>query len=158
MAFMLKSPAFSFSEEMPTRYTGEGENVSPPLEWTDAPPGTRSFALVMEDPDAPSGTFHHWGIYNIASDRTALPEGIGHGVKAESLGHCLNDFGHARYDGPMPPEGDDEHRYHFRLAALDVDRLRVPKETVTDLQELIRPHVIAEAELIGSYASRHNAG
>ena len=158
MAFVLKSPAFSFGEEMPTRYTGEGENVSPPLEWTDAPPGTRSFALVMEDPDAPSGTFHHWGIYNIASDRTALPEGIGHGVKTESLGHCLNDFGHARYDGPMPPEGDDEHRYHFRLAALDVDRLRVPKETVTDLQELIRPHVIAEAELIGSYASRHNAG
>jgi Raf kinase inhibitor-like YbhB/YbcL family protein len=158
MAFMLKSPAFSYGEEIPTRYTGEGENLSPPLEWTGAPPETRSFALIMEDPDAPSGTLHHWAVYNIAADRTALPEGLGHGLKTEPLGHGLNDFGHLRYDGPIPPEQDDAHRYHFRLAALDVERLKIPKEPVRDLSDLIRPHVIAEAELIGSYISRHKFG
>lgn len=155
MAFTLKSPAFSYGEEMPTRYTCEGENVSPPLEWTGAPPQTRSFALLVEDPDAPNGMFHHWGIYNIAAGRTALPEGVGHGVKTESLGVCVNDFGHTKYDGPMPPEADDAHRYHFRLAALDVDTLAIPKESAADLWGLVRPHLIAEAELVGSYASRH---
>jgi Raf kinase inhibitor-like YbhB/YbcL family protein len=158
VAFVLKSPAFSYGEEIPTRYTGEGENISPPLEWTGAPPETRSFALIMEDSDAPSGASHHWAIYNIAADRTALPEGVGHGVKTESLGHGLNDFGQFRYDGPMPSEQDDAHRYHFRLVALDVERLAIPKEAVSALWDLIRPHVIAEAELIGSYTSRHKVG
>jgi hypothetical protein len=157
MAFVLKSPAFSHGEEIPTRYTGEGLNISPPLEWAGAPPQTLSFALIMEDPDAPSGTFRHWGIYNLSADRTALPEGVGHGVKTEPLGHCLNDFGHARYNGPVPPETDDAHRYHFRFAALDVEELEVPKEPVADLWKLVRSHVIAETELIGSYASRHRA-
>lgn len=154
MAFVLKSPVFSHGEEMPTRYTGEGENISPPLQWAGAPPRTRSFALIMEDPDAPGGTFRHWSVYNIAPDRTLLPEGVGHGVKTEPLGHGINDYGHPRYDGPQPPEGDDAHRYHFHLLALDVDELGVPKEPVADLWDLVRPHVIAEAELIGSYASR----
>lgn len=156
MAFTLKSPAFSHGEEMPSRYTGEGENVSPPLEWTDPPPQTRSLALIMEDPDAPGGTFRHWAIYNIAADRRLLPEGVGHGVKTEPLGHGINSYGHPRYDGPMPPEADDAHRYHFHLLALDVESLGVPKEPVADLWDLVRPHVIAEAELIGSYASRHD--
>lgn len=154
MAFVLKSPAFSRGEEMPTRYTGEGENVSPPLEWSGAPPETRSFALVMEDLDAGSGPVRHWGIYNLAAERTAIPEGVGHGVKTESLGHGVNDFGHPRYDGPIPPESDDAHRYRFTLAALDIESVSVPKEPVADLRALIRPHVIAEAELIGAYTSR----
>ncbi len=158
MTFHLKSPAFSHGEEIPSRYTSEGENVSPPLEWADAPPQTRSFALLMEDPDAPSGMFHHWGLYNLSADRTALPEGVGHGVRTEPLGVCLNDFGHPRYDGPMPPEQDDAHRYHFRLAALDIDAVGIPKESVADLWGLIGPHIIAEAELVGSYASRHKQG
>ena len=155
MGFTLKSPAFSFGEEIPSRYTCEGENVSPPLEWTGAPPRTRSFALLVEDPDAPKGMFHHWGIYNIAATRTALPEGVGHGVKTEPLGVCVNDFGHTKYDGPMPPETDDAHRYHFRLAALDVETLSIPKESAADLWGLIKSHMIAETELVGSYASRH---
>lgn len=159
MAFVLKSPAFSHGEEIPTRYTAEGENVSPPLEWTGAPQGTRGFALLMEDPDAPGGTFHHWAIYGIASDRTLLPEGVGHGVKTEPLGHGVNDYGHPRYDGPNPPESDDAHRYHFRLAALDTDApLSVPKEPAADLWARIRPHILAEAELIGAYASRRKLG
>ena len=157
MAFVLKSPAFSYGEEIPSRYTGEGENISPPLEWSGAPPETRSFALVMDDPDAPSRTLHHWGVYNLAADRTMLPEGVGHGVKTESLGHCINDFGHPRYDGPMPPETDDAHRYRFRLAALDVATVEIPKEAVADLWDLIRAHIVAETELIGSYSSRHKA-
>ncbi len=156
MALVLKSPAFSQEEEMPTRYTCEGANISPPLEWSGAPPETRSFALVMEDLDAPSGLFRHWAVYDLMADRTLLPEGIGHGVKTEALGHGVNDYGHPRYDGPCPPESDDAHRYRFRLAALDLDTpLAVPKEPAADLWDIIRPHIVAEAELIGSYTSRH---
>jgi Raf kinase inhibitor-like YbhB/YbcL family protein len=156
MAFVLKSPAFSYGEEMPTRYTCEGANVSPPLEWSGAPPGTRSFALIMEDLDGPSGPFRHWALYDIMADRTLLPEGVGHGVKTEPLGHGVNDYGHPRYDGPCPPETDDAHRYRFRLAALDLDTpLTLPKEPAADLWDLIRPHILAQAELIGSYTTRH---
>lgn len=159
MTFVLKSPAFSHGEEIPTRYTCEGENISPPLEWSGAPDGTRSFALLLEDPDAPGGTFRHWALYGIAGDRTLLPEGVGHGVKTEPLGHGVNDYGHPRYDGPCPPETDDAHRYHFRLAALGVDSpLGVPKEPASDLWERIRQHILAEAELIGAYASRRKLG
>ncbi|MBV9116366.1 MAG: YbhB/YbcL family Raf kinase inhibitor-like protein [Acetobacteraceae bacterium] len=156
MAFVLKSPAFSHGEEMPTRYTCEGANVSPPLEWSGAPPGTRSFALVMEDLDAPSGPFRHWALYDIMADRTLLPEGVGRGVKTEALGHGVNDYGHPRYDGPCPSERDDAHRYRFRLAALDLETpLATPKEPAGDLWDTIRPYILAEAELIGSYTSRH---
>ena len=77
MPFELKSPAFSNEQRIPVKYTGDGENLSPPLEWSDPPPGTKSFALVVEDPDAPSGIFRHWGLYNIMAERRMLPEGVG---------------------------------------------------------------------------------
>jgi Raf kinase inhibitor-like YbhB/YbcL family protein len=155
MSFRLTSTVFEESGEMPSRYTCEGANVSPPLEWSGAPEGTRSFLLVMEDPDAPGGVFRHWGVYGIAADRTLLPEGVGHGVKTEPLGHGINDYGHPRYDGPCPPETDSAHRYIFRLAALDIDApVSVPKEPVADLLERARPHIIGEAVLVGTYASR----
>jgi Raf kinase inhibitor-like YbhB/YbcL family protein len=158
MTFVLKSAAFSQGEEIPSRYTCDGANVSPPLEWSGAPPETQSFALIMEDPDAPNGVFHHWGLYNIMRDRNLLPEGIGHGVKTETMGQGVNDYGHPRYDGPCPPEGDDVHRYFFHLLALDAEiALNVPKEPVTDLWTRLRPHVIAEATLIGAYARRNRA-
>jgi Raf kinase inhibitor-like YbhB/YbcL family protein len=155
MPFVLRSPAFKDGEAIPSRYTCDGANVSPPLEWSGAPAGVRSFLLVMDDPDAPGGTFWHWGLYGIMPERTKLPEGIGHGVKTEPMGHGVNDFGHPRYDGPAPPEGAGPHRYRFRLAALGTEApVPVPKEPVGDLWEKARPHVLAEAVLTGRYARR----
>jgi Raf kinase inhibitor-like YbhB/YbcL family protein len=130
----------------------EGENLSPPLEWSGAPDGTKSFALVVEDPDAPSGTFRHWGLYNIMPERTALPEGVGHGPKTERLGLGINDFGNAHYDGPAPPKGYGIHHYHFRLLALDVDDLsQGPKARVEDIAQASQEHLIGQAELIGTF-------
>src|SRR5712672_785482 len=111
MVFQLKSPAFGNAEPIPQKYTADGENLSPPLEWSDPPAGTKSFALIVEDPDAPSGMFRHWGLYNIMGERTLLPEGVGHGPKTEKLGKAVNDFGEPRYRGPAPPKGHGTHHY-----------------------------------------------
>ncbi len=99
MVFRLKSPAFGNEGPIPRKYTADGENLSPPLEWSDPPPGTRSFALIVEDPDAPAGVFRHWGLYNIMSDRQMLPEGIGHGRKTEDLGTGIMDAGYSELIG-----------------------------------------------------------
>jgi len=150
MVFQLKSPAFGNAEPIPQKYTADGENLSPPLEWSDPPPGTKSFALIVEDPDAPSGVFRHWGIYNIMPARQQLPEGIG-GQKMEGLGAAINDFGEPRYGGPAPPKGHRTHHYRFRLAALDVETLS-PNMKVADLWRRAEKHKIGEAELVGTYA------
>jgi Raf kinase inhibitor-like YbhB/YbcL family protein len=152
MTFALNSPAFRNGEKIPAKYTADGENLSPPLAWHDAPAGTRSFALIIEDPDAPSGTFRHWGLYNLPGGRTTLPEGVEQSVKTEPLGHAVNDFGHRRYDGPAPPKGHGPHHYHFRLAALDVEKLPGHAHArVSDLWAEARRHMLAEAELVGVY-------
>jgi Raf kinase inhibitor-like YbhB/YbcL family protein len=153
MTFSLTSPAFRDGEQIPTKYTGDGENVSPPLAWSDAPAGTKSFALIVEDPDAPSGTFRHWGIYNIMGERSTLPEGVGHGAKTEKLGKGVNDFGEPRYRGPAPPKGHGTHHYHFKLAALDVEELsRAPKLPVEDVWKAAEKHMLAQADLVGTYS------
>ena len=152
MAFTLSSPAFRNGGKIPAKYTADGENLSPPLAWSGVPAGTRSFALIVEDPDASAGTFRHWGLYNIMGARSMLPEAVEHGVKTEPLGHAVNDFGHRRYDGPAPPEGHGTHHYRFRLAALDVEDLpERPDADVTALWERARPYMLAEAELVGVY-------
>src|SRR5437868_1084349 len=97
MMFQLSSPAFAAGSTIPRKYSGDGENLSPPLQWSGAPRETRSFALVCEDPDAPSGTFRHWAVANIAADRTGLSEGAG--AQPSSYAFARNDFGHAAYDG-----------------------------------------------------------
>ncbi len=153
MPFELKSPAFSNEQRIPVKYTGDGENLSPPLEWSDPPPGTKSFALVVEDPDAPSGIFRHWGLYNIMAERRTLPEGVGHSLKMEDLGMGVNDFGEPRYGGPAPPKGHGTHHYHFKLAALDVEALtKKPKAKVEDIWNMAQKHIIDQAELVGTYA------
>lgn len=152
MTFSLSSPAFRDGDRIPAKYTGDGDNLSPPLAWADAPPGTRSFALIVEDPDAPSGTFRHWGIYNMAGDRSTLPEGIERD-KAAQMGHAVNDFNHRRYGGPAPPKGHGTHHYHFRIAALDVESLAEPADIpIADLWRDVRRHMLAEADLVGTYA------
>jgi Raf kinase inhibitor-like YbhB/YbcL family protein len=152
MPFLLDSPAFADGHAIPAKYTADGENLSPPLRWSGAPAGTRSFILKLEDPDAPAGVFRHWGLYNIAGSRNALPEGVGHGAKTESLGQGVNDFGHPRYDGPAPPKGRGRHRYCFYLAALDVEELtQAPKARVEEIWQAAQKHVLGVAELVGTY-------
>jgi Raf kinase inhibitor-like YbhB/YbcL family protein len=155
MAFVLSSPAFANGDEIPSRYTSDGANLSPPLQWSGAPAETQSFVLIIEDLDAPGRTARHWGLYDLMPERTVLPEGIGHGVKIEPLGHCINDFGHPHYDGPAPPDSDGPHRYVFTIAALDIAApVPIPKEPITNLWNAARPHIIAETSLVGTYAGR----
>jgi Raf kinase inhibitor-like YbhB/YbcL family protein len=152
MAFTLTSPAFEDSQPIPDRHAKDGGNVSPPLLWSDPPAGTRSFALVVEDPDAPSGTFRHWLLYNIPADYRALDEG----ADVSTFGRGVNDFGRSDYDGPRPPKGHGAHRYRFRLAALDTERLTdVPEDAhIATVWNRVAPHVIEEAQLIGTYETR----
>lgn len=152
MAFELRSDAFEDGAPIPDRFARPGENLSPPLQWQGAPEGTLSFALVMEDQDAPTRLFRHWGLYHIAAGRTMLPEAVGAGADTEDLGICVNDFGELKYDGPEPPKGDPPHRYVFRLAALGVERLtQAPKLPVAEMWQAASPHIIAAADLTGTY-------
>ena len=123
-----------------------GKNVSPQLSWSGAPAGTKSFALVIDDPDAPSGTFRHWGVFDIP----ASARSIGGGQKAGT--EVTNDFGKPGYGGPCPPKGHGPHHYHFKLFALDVDRLEVsPNAKVVDIENAATRHAIAQGELVGTY-------
>jgi Raf kinase inhibitor-like YbhB/YbcL family protein len=151
MPLTITSPAFRDGEVIPTRYTRDGENLSPPLQWRDAPPETKSYVLMVEDPDAPSGTFWHWAMYNIPAGEAGLSEG----ASAQDLrgaGEGVNGFGNARYDGPQPPTGHSPHHYHFRLAALDVPQLDIAASAkAEDIWMRAQPHIIAEAEVVGVY-------
>jgi Raf kinase inhibitor-like YbhB/YbcL family protein len=147
------SPAFENHARIPARFTRDGGNVSPPLKWSDAPQSTRSFALIVEDPDAPHGTFHHWVIYNVPATYTGVPEGAGSATSAATLDVASNDFGNRQYDGPAPPRGHGLHHYHFRLLALDVPRLDLLPASagVMDVIAAARPHTIAAGEIVGTY-------
>lgn len=147
MPLKLKSPAFAEGSTIPRKYTGDGDNISPPLEWSGAPDGTRSFAVICEDPDAPSGTFRHWAVANIPGDRSGISESA-----RERYDCARNDFGHDSYDGPAPPRGHGLHHYHFKLAALDVDKIDVSAdESAEELWRSVEPHVLAQTETIGTY-------
>lgn len=148
MPFQISSPTIAARGTIPRRYTGDGENFSPPLEWSDPPPGTRSFALVVEDTDAPGGSFWHWGAYNIDANARQLPEG----AARQPLAMAVNDFGHPTYGGPHPPRGDGPHRYHFRLAALDVEKLELaPSARVKQMWRAAQGHLLGETELVATY-------
>lgn len=152
MPLTLTSPAFAEGDRIPVKYTRDADNLSPPLAWSGAPAGTKSFALVVEDPDAPRGTFRHWGVFNIPADRDRLPESIETGPAARPLRFARNDFGNARYDGPQPPRGHGVHHYHFRLMALDVPSLAIPGDAgVEAIRREAGKHSLAEAEVIGVY-------
>lgn len=153
MAFVLNSVAFANGQKIPLRYTGEGENISPPLSWAGAPEATQSYMLVMEDPDAPSGTFRHWVTYDIPATWNELPEGNGSDASNAAIRHVRNDFGHERYDGPSPPRGHGVHHYRFRLVALDTPHIDLPPSADAEkLWRAAQPHIIAEAETVGLYA------
>jgi len=147
MAFQLKSTAFPANGRIPDQYTCTGEDVPPPLSWKGAPATTQSFALIVDDPDAPGGTFHHWAIFDIGAAMTALDSG-----RASGAQEAVNDFGRAGYGGPCPPPGRPHH-YRFRLFALDVEHLDVPRHSkCRDVEKSAARHTLAEATLIGTYS------
>ncbi len=137
---------FKNGEPIPSKYTCDGENVSPPLEW-DRVEEARTFAIIVEDPDAPGGTFYHWVIYNLKVNN--LPEGV---KKDSKLGvQGLNDFGEIGYGGPCPPRSHGPHRYYFNVYALDTE-LRVEKEVTADrLKEMMDGHIVDKGSIMGTY-------
>lgn len=150
MAFTLSSPAFKPDARIDDKFAREGGNLSPPLEWRGTPAGTRSFALIVEDPDAPRGVFRHWAAYDISADKSGLDEGDGR--RSSDLPQGANDFGNLGYDGPQPPKGHGLHHYHFRVAALDVEHLNVePEDRAEAIWAAAQPHMLAEAELVGTF-------
>jgi Raf kinase inhibitor-like YbhB/YbcL family protein len=152
MALQVKSPAFTDGQTIPTRYTCDGENISPPLEWSGQPKDTKSVAVICDDPDAPSGTFTHWVLYNVPSDTHRLSEGSpGTGVEGR------NSFEQTGFGGPCPPSKDRAHRYIFRVYALDVESLGRPGMSQEDVEGAMRGHILAKGQLMGRYqrASTH---
>jgi hypothetical protein len=151
----LRSGAFGSGASIPTSYTCEGDNVSPPLTWEHAPDDTASFALVVEDPDAPGRTFVHWVLFNLPGDLDVLPpnldldDHLGGADPAPQFGS--NDFGDTAYGGPCPPPGDDPHHYHFHLYALDTTLDLGAGVSKRQLMQAIDEHVLGEAELIGTF-------
>jgi len=147
----LTSTAFPEGGKIPTRFTCDGADVSPPLAWAGAPKETRSFTLVCSDPDAPSGVWFHWAVFDIPPESTALAEHWGMGDS--SAKEARNDFRRRGYGGPCPPHGHGPHHYHFRLYALNVPRLDLsPTAACRDVEEAARSHAMATAELVGVYS------
>jgi Raf kinase inhibitor-like YbhB/YbcL family protein len=160
----LSSAAFDNGAAIPAKYTGAGQDVSPPLSWSGVPGGTKSFALICDDPDAPSrakprpeGPWVHWVIYNIPAGTSELPEGVSREaepIRPVGARQGKNDFGsdHVGYRGPMPPKGSGVHRYFFKLYALDQELDLAPQETTkTSLLAAMRGHILAEGALRGTF-------
>lgn len=149
----ITSPAFQDGSTIPERFTCQGEDVSPALEWTDPPEGTKHLALVMDDPDAPGGTFTHWVVTSIPVDARGLPEGAGNPGAATALEQSVNSFGRAGYGGPCPPAGKP-HRYFFRLYAMAEEALLPsgPRPTAVHIES--QKGFIAKTELMGTYQRR----
>jgi len=145
MEFKISSPAFADGADIPVRHTCDGEDISPRLTWRGAPRGTRSFALIMDDPDAPRGTFTHWVVWDLPGDLNELGEGSTAGAQGR------NSFGRQGYGGPCPPRGDDPHRYRFTLHALNVPKVGLSKSTRDELAAAIDTHVLGTALLVGRY-------
>ncbi|MBS0205456.1 MAG: YbhB/YbcL family Raf kinase inhibitor-like protein [Planctomycetes bacterium] len=158
MVMTIHSSAFESGERIPCQYTGEGQDLSPPLRWEGVPQVTREFALICDDPDAPcSEPWVHWLIYNLPSDTQSLPEGIPrHGqierpICAKQGRNSWPQGENLGYLGPMPPRRHGLHHYHFRLYALDTPLNLAPGLDKAQLLEAISEHVLATAELTGTY-------
>ena len=156
MTLAITSPAFADHAEIPKRYTGEGENISPPLSFSGEPKETKSLALIVDDPDAPDPaapqhTWVHWVLFNIPPAANSLDEG----VKNLPIGTIagLNDWRRTGYGGPMPPIG--RHRYFFKLYALDKRLGFYAPPDKAGLETAMKGHILAEAELVGTYEATH---
>jgi Raf kinase inhibitor-like YbhB/YbcL family protein len=145
MALSLTSPAFQHGDEIPTRHTCDAEDLSPALVWSGVPEGTRSLALIVDDPDAPAGTFTHWLAWGIDPAGDMLEEGQAAPVEG------TNGFGVTGYRGPCPPPGHGPHRYSFRLHAVATELELQPGASKAELEGSLEGHLLAGAELVGRY-------
>jgi Raf kinase inhibitor-like YbhB/YbcL family protein len=157
MSFTIESPAFAANGEIPSKYTCEGDDVSPPLRWSGVPPSAKSLALVVDDPDAPDPrapqrVWVHWVVYDLPPSTQALAEGAKGAELPPTAKVGKNDWGRAAWGGPCPPIG--RHRYFFKLYALDtaLPELRAP--TKAALEDAMQGHVVGEAQLVGTYEKR----
>lgn len=148
-----ESPAFQQGEMIPGKYTCDGENISPALAWDPLPAAAKSLCLICDDPDAPSGTWVHWVVYNIPATVKSLPEGMPAKEKLPE-GACqgISDFGSFGYGGPCPPGGT--HRYFFKLYALDTVLALSGKVTKKQLEAAMQGHVVGQGELMGKYSRK----
>ncbi|MGZ3455165.1 MAG: YbhB/YbcL family Raf kinase inhibitor-like protein [Polyangiales bacterium] len=142
----IETPEFFPGQPIPKKYTCDGEDLSPEVKWSKAPPATKSFLLIVDDPDAPTGTFTHWVIFDMPIPSTHVPEA------AKGIGtQALNDFGKAKWNGPCPPPGK-EHRYFFRLYALDLEDLGLADGVKRyEVEKRIDGHVVGKVETMGTY-------
>jgi hypothetical protein len=153
----LRSSAFAHQGEIPRTYTCDGEDISPPLSWSDLPAGTKSLALIVDDPDAPDPgapkmVYVHWVLYNIPPDAAGLAEAVRAADLPRGTLEGLNDWGRTGYGGPCPPIG--RHRYFHRLYALDTVFRDLGKPTKKQLLGVMEDHILAQAELTGTYQRR----
>jgi Raf kinase inhibitor-like YbhB/YbcL family protein len=145
----LTSDAFRNGRPIPVQYTCDGPGETPTLHWGEPPEGTKSFAFVIDDPDAPGGIFRHWGVFDIPPSKRSIGGGQRAGTGA------INDFGKPGYGGPCPPKGHGPHHYHFKLFALDVGRLGLNADAhIGDIEQEAEKHAVGRAELIGTYQRR----
>ncbi len=154
MEFSITSADIKGGERIERDFTCEGEDISPGLQWEGLPEGTKSLVLIVEDPDAPMGTFIHWVLYDIPASGTGLERGAS-GTEALAGGarEGVSSFGRKGYNGPCPPPGHGEHRYYFRLRALDIARLEVTgKARKEDVEAVMNGHVLAETSIMGTYS------
>ena len=151
MMIKVTSPAFSAGQPIPTKYTCDGADVSPPLKWEGVPDGTKSLALICDDPDAPAGTWVHWVVYDLPPTATELAEKVATTDTLPIGGkQGLNDFKRTGYGGPCPPPGK-AHRYFFKLHALDTTTALKPRASKADLLRAMEGHLLAQGELMGTY-------
>jgi len=152
MEFKLIVSAFADGGAIPKLNTGEGADLSPALEWSGEPPDTKSFALIVDDPDAPAGTWNHWLLWDVPASVHSVAQGFRPGQLGVS---GANDFGKPGYGGPMPPRGHGPHRYFFKLHALDVPTLGLRAGAKrAELDRALKGHVLAEARHMGRYERR----
>ena len=154
MTLEITSPAFSHNEAIPSKYTCDDKDISPALEWSGLPEGTKSVALIVDDPDAPDPaapkmTWVHWVLYNIPPSATGLAEAVEAQNLPQGTKEGLNDWRRTGYGGPCPPIG--RHRYFHKLYALDVVLPDLGNPTKKDLERAMEGHIIARAELVGTY-------
>ena len=150
MSFTISSRAFGQGQAIPSLYTCDGRDISPPIAWTQPPAGTKSVALISDDPDAPGKTWVHWVLYNMPPSVLALPEAVPPDEELpDGTRQGMTDFGRVGYGGPCPPSGT--HRYFFKCYALDATLSLASGATKQQLEQAMQRHVLAQAELMGTY-------
>jgi Raf kinase inhibitor-like YbhB/YbcL family protein len=150
MPFVLSTDAFQPEGDIPAKYTCSGANVSPHLQWANSPAGTKSLALIVDDPDAPVGTFTHWLLYNLDAGAKELQENVAQTERLPGALQGRNDFRRIGYGGPCPPPGKP-HRYYFKLYALDSTLNLQPGATRSDVDQAMQGHVVGQAQIMGKF-------